>query len=153
MTQYLGLLLLLVGMGAFFGLWLMMINNRSKIIESQVVPPEPGSPLGTLNRTSDYSLAPKLHSVSHAGQQKAAATSDIRKPGVSTSEAKNQHMVEEAPVELDDETATTHLEIAHQFFDMGDFEGAIDMCQLVIENQSASAVQLESANKLKSSCE
>lgn len=151
--QYLGLLLLLLGMGAFFGLWLMMINNRSKVVESQVALSDPGTEAGTPNRASGYSLAPKptttpvSATVDHVAAQSATRQD---KPQYTTESPK---IAEQAPIEIDDETAATHLEIAKQFFDMGDFEGAVDMCQLVIENQTASSAQKASANALKDRCE
>ncbi|MPQ69261.1 hypothetical protein [Pseudomonas sp. MWU12-2323] len=52
----------------------------------------------------------------------------------------------------EDELAKTHLEIAHQFFQMGDFEGAADMTRLVHDNPDASAQQKEAAQQLNQEC-
>ena len=52
----------------------------------------------------------------------------------------------------EDELAKNHLEIAHHFFQMGDFEGAMDMTRLVHDNPVASAQQKEVARQLSQKC-
>lgn len=153
MTQYLGLVLLLVGMGAFFFLWLMLINNRSKVIESEVTHTQPDKATGKFTSTTGYSLSPKNppSALLASEQSSKALTASNHSESIGSAELLE---IKPEPVLIDihDETAKTHLEIAAQFFDMGDFEGTVEMCQLVIENSAASLAQKESALALMSRC-
>lgn len=152
-TQLLGLLCLLFGMAAFFGLWSLAIKNRSKTIETEMAHSQPAEPSGRLSGTGGYSLSPaepKAPVRAYEGvlAPAAAATSkrDAEEPATPT-----QPIAADAQPE-GDAMARTHLEIANQFFDMGDFEGAADMCEFVIENPDASVGQIEQARKLKLEC-
>ncbi|NVL50015.1 hypothetical protein F2S72_09720 [Pseudomonas syringae pv. actinidiae] len=53
---------------------------------------------------------------------------------------------------LRDSMAENQLEMATLFFDMGDFEGVLEMCQLILDSSSASDDQKESAQELKARC-
>lgn len=155
MSQYLGLILLLLGMGSFFVLWLMKINNRSRVVETHVSEPEPIKPIERFASTSAYSLSPTHHSIApKAPQEPSKAKTPAQPAGPVKADENAVQSSSEAPVEAeaDDITAATHLEIAAQFFAMGDFEGTVDMCQLVSDNAAASTAQKESALELKNRC-
>lgn len=152
-TQFLGLLCLLLGMAAFFGLWLLTIKNRTKTIE--VDAPANAAPQVESGALIErvYSLAPPKEQTieqstrstakgigpADSGAQQAMC---IDRPGLEVAEA----------VAADDPMAKTHLEIANQFFSMGDFVGAIEMCQLILDNEDASPAQKSSAEQLMMEC-
>lgn len=153
MTQLLGLILLLLGMGSFFVLWLMKLNNRSKVIETQPLEPEPIKPSGRFASTSAYSLSPSQADKGMQAPPEPAREVLARHPQHKQSIAKTVAPSDSRPaLKADDPTAATHLEIASHFFDMGDFAGTIDMCQLVIDNEAASPSQKEGANALRDRC-
>lgn len=152
MWDYVGLLCLLVGIGAFFALWMMTIGNRSKQhMESDTVPADPQSAPEHLMRQMGYSLSPeqKRHAPDTTGP--AASTTVSDQAPQSDREAAIHQPVAQA-VEAQDETATNHLEMANLFFNIGDFEGVMEMCQLILENASASQQQIEKAQDLKARC-
>lgn len=152
-TQFIGLLCLLFGMGAFFGLWLLSIKNRSKSIETDEPRTQPQELDGGPLTGRGYSLSPveqplvssssKAQRMAKSGDSSEQASTLAPAPVV----AEKAHVMEE-----DDPMAKTHLEIATQFFNMGDFEGAAEMCQLVIDNKEASEHQKTSAKELIMDC-
>lgn len=149
MWDYVGLLCLLVGIGAFFALWLMTIGNRSKQhIESDTVPADPQTAPEHLMRQMGYSLSPeqKRHAPETTAPAAGPAVSDQAPQSAATPPKVAQ------AVEAQDETATNHLEMANLFFNIGDFEGVMEMCQLIQENASASQQQIEMAQDLKARC-
>lgn len=152
-TQFLGLLCLLLGMAAFFGLWLLTIKNRAKTIEADApVNTAPKAPSGPL-REGVYSLSPSREqaieqSAKSRGEGTAAADLRIQQPLKVDQESLEDWEV----AATDDPMAKTHLEIANQFFSMGDFEGATEMCQLILDNEDASPAQKSSAEQLMMEC-
>lgn len=152
-TQFLGLLCLLLGMAAFFGLWLLTIKNRAKTIEADA--PENTAPQiasGPL-REGVYSLAPsKEQAIEQSTRSRANGT------GPADSGAQQPLSIDQTGLEVaeadaaDDPMAKTHLEIANQFFSMGDFVGATEMCQLILDNEDASPAQKSSAEQLILEC-
>lgn len=146
--KFAGLICLLLGVGAFFALWLHTINNRSKTVESETVPAEPHP--GTEH--------PLRHSYSLSPEQKRQATSPTDPSsnnatiGAPTLDSRDGNPVNELPIEARDETADMHIEMANLFFNMGDFEGTMEMYQLIMDNPSASTQQIESAQELKARC-
>jgi len=149
--KYAGLICLLVALGAFFALWLHTISNRSKTVEGEKVPADnlaaPEQPM----RQSGYSLSPEQKR--QATDQLEPSNRAMRSGSVQSARAGVEHSLPISPtVEKRDETADNHIEMAQLFFNMGDFEGVIEMCQLVLDNPSASAQQIESALELKARC-
>lgn len=147
--EYAGLICLLGGIGAFFILWLHTMSNRSKTVEGEIAPGELHSAPDHQLRKSEYSLspdqkrqvsAPAEHSTSQVISESSVLVGSDLDPQ------------DEIDADKQDETANTHLEMAHLFFDMGDFEGALEMCQLIFDNPSASAKQIGSAQELKARC-
>lgn len=152
-TQFLGLLCLLLGMAAFFGLWLLTIKNRSKTIEADApVSTAPKVPSGPL-REGVYSLSPsKEQSIVQSAKSRGAGTAPADL-GIQQPLNVDQESLEDGEVAAtDDPMAKTHLEIANQFFSMGDFEGATEMCQLVLDNEDASPAQKSCAEQLMMEC-
>lgn len=153
MSQFLGLILLLLGMGSFFVLWLMKLNNRSKVVETQISEPEPVKPAGRFSSASPYSLSPSQ--AANGAQASREPAGEAFAPQPQCTQHTAQQLAQDEPrvaLDPDDPTASTHLEIASHFFDMGDFAGAVDMCQLVMDNKAASPSQKEAANALKGRC-
>ncbi|HBP1602466.1 TPA: hypothetical protein L5U90_003571 [Pseudomonas aeruginosa] len=149
-TQYLGLLCLLLGMAAFFGLWLLTIKNRSKTIEMEapalIQTKAPSGPL----KSGVYSLSPS--SIKPQSTQAKLMSDDgvTAAPAHTTIEQSLDATLDCTAAE--DSTAKTHFEIANQFFGMGDFEGATEMCQLILDNPDASPAQKLSAEQLMLEC-
>lgn len=153
MSQFLGLILLLLGMGSFFVLWLMKLNNRSKVVETQLSEPEPIKPARRFASASAYSLSPSNAVKGVKAAQESADEVLSPQPHAKQAGAENCAQSENrAAPDADDPTAATHLEIATHFFAMADFAGVVDMCQLVIDNEAASSSQKESAEALKGRC-
>lgn len=139
--QYAGLFLLLLGLAGLFFLWLKFINQRTKVVESDAPEPQAQEPASRFGASS-FDLIPQAREA---------------KPSVVASPTETTQTVSEVPEHSEehdsiDETAATHLAIASQFFDMGDFEGASEMCQLVIESDLASAIQKSTAVQVKALC-
>lgn len=147
--KYLGLICLLIGIAACFGLWLHAISNRSKIVEIEAAPAEP-QPLSDAQLSQGvYSLAPNPKKLAGApAEPLATASSCDQAIEQSLERGQPKHFFEEAQ----DETASNHLELANHFFIMADFEGTVEMCQMVLDNQDASALQISSAQELISRC-
>lgn len=147
--EYAGLICLIGGIGAFFILWLNTMGNRSKTVESEIAPGEQHAAPDHQLRKSEYSLSPDQK------RQVAAPAEHSKSPVISEPSAfigSDIDPQDEIEAEEQDETANTHLEMAHLFFDMGDFEGSLEMCQLIFDNPSASAKQIGSAQELKARC-
>lgn len=152
-TQFFGLLCLLFGMAAFFGLWLLSIKNRSKTIESDEPSAAPQGPVNGPLAGRGYSLSPVEQKAISSGAREAREAKLATSPEQPISLAPSPVEPDQGhAMEADDPMAKTHLDIASQFFSMGDFEGAAEMCQLVIDNQGASRGQKTSANQLKMEC-
>lgn len=147
--KYLGLICLLIGIGACFALWLHAISNRSKTVEGGSAPAEPhATPEARLSQ-SGYSLAPGHKRPT--GAPAAPSRSDVG--GEPNPESVGEANRPEPTIEeINDETANTHIELANQFFNMGDFEGVMEMCQLVIDNHAASETQIAAVQELQSRC-
>jgi hypothetical protein len=143
-TQLIGLACLLLGVGVFFGLWSMTIEKRTKEIEDFDEPL--GKPESTSSRLgeAEFSLAPQAKVMA---TQPSAAVKATRVEALA-SKAGNGHAAEEQECS----SARTHLEIANQFFGMGDFEGAAEMCHLVIDNPTASQIQISNAETIIVQC-
>ncbi len=104
-------------------------------------------------RDGVYSLAPsKEQAIEQSTRSTAKGT------GPADSGAQQPLCIDQAGLEVaeavaaDDPMAKTHLEIANQFFSMGDFVGAIEMCQLILDNEDASPAQKSSAEQLILEC-
>jgi Tfp pilus assembly protein FimV len=140
-------------MAAFFGLWLLTIKNRTKTIE--VDAPEGATPKvssGPLKEGA-YSLAPsKEQSIERSTNSNAPGVEPAYCKGTSPLNADQEGIEDGGIASADDPIAKTHLEIANQFFSMGDFEGATEMCQLVLDNEGASSDQKSSAEQLMMEC-
>ncbi|HDS1721560.1 hypothetical protein NPS53_08625 [Pseudomonas putida] len=151
MWDYAGLFCLVAGIGAFFALWLMTIGNRSKQVESDTGPVEHQAAPEHLMRQAGYSLSPehKRHASEAAKQAPAPAVTEHVPLGESDTDTRTQVDLE---LEDQDATAANHLEMASLFFNMGDFEGVMEMCQLVLDNHSASKQQIDMAHDLKARC-
>lgn len=152
-TQFLGLLCLLLGMAAFFGLWLLTIKNRSKTIEldtpAKTAPKVSSGPL----KEGLYSLSPSKDQAIELSTKSTGAGTQPYGQGIQQHLYVDQVGVADGEVaEPDDPIAITHLEIANQFFSMGDFEGATEMCQLILDNVDASPAQKSSAERLMMEC-
>ncbi|MFL1449317.1 hypothetical protein ACI77O_13050 [Pseudomonas tritici] len=147
--QFLGFVLLLVGMGALFGIWALILRDRSKTVEG-VTPFEQPKRADARIGAQTYSLAP------------APANQPERHSGPATGDSDGAAMARKSKLQPDrelavpiapmDSLAKTHLEIARQFFDLGDFEGAVEMCWLVAENPAASPDQKAQAQQLQQDC-
>lgn len=148
-TQLAGFLSLLLGMAALFGLWALAIKDRSKTIESDVPTETPSPPPQGHLGSRGYSLAPVAQTP--PGRQAEARVQ--RSPTLSNGHQPAEPVDGEIECELpDDELACTHLEIAQQFFQLSDFEGAAEMAKLVVDNANASPTQIAAAQKLQSDC-
>lgn len=141
-TKLLGLLGLLGGVAAFFGLWMLAIKNRSKTIEPTISTRSEPVLSERPSRATAYSLAPMVTIPQAQERRVVRDSSNAIEPQAEELRANGSKIVEPDPL------ARTHLEIAGQLFDRGDFEGAVDMCNLVIENVNASPAQSESARQL-----
>jgi len=148
-VQFLGLLCLLVGIGSVFFLWAMALKERSATSELPVEAPEkPQAHTDVRKRSTNHSLTPIVVAKDSASPS-SPATVKVETPD------EFKEAASDAPAPEQDEAdpmASTHLEIANQFFQMGDFEGASDMCKLVLENPDASPLQVESATLLHAQC-
>lgn len=140
--EYAGLFLLLLGLGGISFLWMLNINQRTKVVESEAPQPQAPEP-ATRFGASTFDLIPQTP------ETKPSAVSPTTLP---TQQEVFETVEASEEIEAIDETAATHLAIASQFFDMGDFEGAADMCQLVIESDLASAIQKSTAIQVKTLC-
>lgn len=146
--QLLGFLLLVLGIGAIFGIWVIALRDRSKPVE-MAEPERPAERPVSRAGTTPYSLAPPARTEPTA----QAAEPQPRLATVSAGEAPSSAPAELPVGKADDELARTHLEIAQQFFNQGDFEGAVEMCCLVAENPDASPGQVALAKHLQMECE
>lgn len=146
--QLLGFLLLVLGMGAIFGIWVIALRDRSKPVE-MAEPEKPAERPVSRAGTAPYSLAPPARKEPTT----QAAEPQPRLATVSPGDASASIVVEQPAGKVDDDLARTHLEIAQQFFNQGDFEGAVEMCGLVAENQLASPGQVALAKQLQMECE
>lgn len=147
--KYLGLICLLVGIAACFGLWLHAISNRSKTVEIDAAPAEPQPVPEAQLSQGMYSLAPNPKKVAGAPSEPLAQASS-RDQELESSLERGQ--LKPPTEEAQDETASNHLELANHFFIMADFEGTVEMCQMVLDNSQASALQISSAQELISRC-
>jgi hypothetical protein len=150
LTQLIGLFCLLLALAALFYLWSQAVDDRSKHVESSLPPSEPAKEADSPRRAQGYSLAPMAPNDSLVSPIRAVETLGPSFSGPELSPSMNPVLGDHKPA--DDELAKTHLEIARQFFDMGDFEGATDMTRLVIDNKSASSQQKEVAELLHEEC-
>lgn len=141
-VKYAGLLLLLLGLAGFFYLWLSSISRRTKVVESDT-PQAPSSAIAHRFGPPSFELVPQAPAAKPKAEDSAVLET------VQVAAASPESVTEE---EAQCETALTHIEIAGQFFDMGDFEGAAEMCQLVMENPKASPDQREAAVRLRELC-
>lgn len=149
-TQLIGLFCLILTLAAVFYLWSQALNDRSKHVESAPPPAEPVKETDSPQRVRGYSLAPAMPIGDVESPEQA-----VEVQAGKISEPKLVPYGESAACQLEaaeNELAKTHLEIAHQFFQMGDFEGASDMTRLVHDNPDASAQQKEAAQQLLQEC-
>tara|TARA_R110002124_G_scaffold128157_10_gene288642 strand:- start:16411 stop:16872 length:462 start_codon:yes stop_codon:yes gene_type:complete len=142
-----GILLIIVGFAVMFFVWTQLLKSRENafVFKPDSITPEPENKTKTeLSRGFDHVLA-------KPGElNQASGKSEY--PFESLAPEIVEHAVVNSPenktIELADEIAETHLSIAARFFDTGDFEGATDMAELVVENESASPAQINRAKKL-----
>lgn len=149
MLEYAGLICLLLGIGAFFALWLITMGNRSKTVEAEVAPADLKASPERLVASGGYSLSPEQKRRAEAAAEPMGAA-PLGSCVTPLDSGDTVIGTQAAPaVESRDETANTHIEMANLFFNMGDFDGVLDMCQLILDNPAASEQQLDSARELK----
>lgn len=149
-TKLAGLLCLITALGVVFYLWSQTLKARSKHQEDER-PNHDADSMNAPERRSDlgvYSLLP----TQPIGSPGAPCDPGATEPATALPPKEMPEFPEIGVAEVEDELAKTHLEIARQFFQMGDFEGTFDMTNLVIENGKASTRQINAARQLQSEC-
>ncbi|MCF5371324.1 hypothetical protein [Pseudomonas syringae] len=140
LTQILGLCFFLLAVAAVFYLWAQALNDRSKPAESDSPDTIPPVEIESVPRARGYSLAPNVENDALA---RAEPAPDLLKPKAVVGE--NIPLANLDQVDIPNDVAKTHLEIGRHFFETGDFEGAVEMATLVMDNPDASSRQKESA--------
>lgn len=144
-TQILGLCFFLIAVAAVFYLWAQALNDRSKPAESDSsVTPPPVEP-ESAPRARGYSLAPPVENVAQARSESAPEPqrSGLFEPKALVGD--NAPLADLDHAEIPNDIAKTHLEVGRHLFETGDFEGAVEMATLVMDNPDASSRQKDSA--------
>ena len=147
--QLAGFIFLLLGLAALFGVWMLAISGRSKTVDggasAETHPETRAEPPQSRNAMREYSLTPPAPTQRSAG-------SAVRVQADHLNENASSREIPMIIADEDDDLASTHLEIAHQFFQLSDFEGAAEMAKLVMDNANASAAQVATAQKIQTEC-
>lgn len=149
--DYAGLICLLVGLGAFFAHWLRTMGNRSKTVESEMASAE--HPVASEHNLHQgvYSLSPEQNRQPNESGEPDPEHAVVDQASLDAGPANT--VSQTAPVLVEqDSMVDNQIEMANLLFNMGDFEGAIEMCQLILDNPSASGHQIGLAQELKARC-
>lgn len=142
-TSLLGLGIIVTSLGILFFTWTQVLKSRAKTIDDvENFVESSGLVRSSSEHNQNFALNP---STPEPERNQAHGSNELIDSEQAPEEAATTSCIAAPAL---DEMAETHLAIALQFFDTGDFEGAIEMSELVVENTGADQSQIEKAKRL-----
>lgn len=154
--ELLGLILTIAGLAGIFLLWLQVMGNKAKAGQDS---PEPDA-----KKPISVSSQPSPRLIPTISQDTSAPVNAPSEPLLvqdgsfilqqpDPADVAEDHSEPEAPEASSTSLLIkTQLDIAVQLFQTGDFEGACEMAEIVIESGAASELQAQKARELLELC-
>lgn len=154
LDNFIGLSLLLVSVGGIFFLWMQKLRPATPAeIEAAELNEHPQNQPLELRSPLAYVSSEDVYQDSEQGAGFESSSSASNEDPATSNESGVQNQGDTGQVVAEeDAVAETHLGLAQQFFDLGDFEGAMDFTLLVLENADASQDQRSRAKSIRSLC-
>ncbi len=146
--KFLGLLFIIAAIGMLFFLWAQALRSKARSPEEAL---QESAVEECFTQSNDFRPNLQLLPDTPATTHRTALETDVREsealPDVETEEAAQTISKVEA-----DALSSTQLEIANQFFQIGDFEGAIELSEIVLDSPNSSTSQKDKARQIIELC-